>query len=301
MWPRWSINVSALVILFSVSAGQVAAHGFINSPPSRAALCKQGKAKGCGAIQYEPQSVEAPKGMPFKVSGNGKLCSAGVDRFLELDKQGAKAWPHQSASSLDSFSWTILANHATTDFSYYMTKPNWDSTKSSGLVASDLESTPFLKVPMNGKPPGSSVTHKVDNLPSRKGYHMVYAVWTIADTGNAFYQCLDLDFGGGNSNSVGSGSSSGSGSGSGSNGQDEGDESDQGSNSSGGSSSSDPKFPIVPPLKGDKGGQGSNSSSSANTTPVKNVAAPVGHCKTRKSRRGVYKRADYRRRKPVPK
>jgi hypothetical protein len=28
----------------------------------------------------------------------------------------------------------------------------------------------------------------------RTGRHMILAVWTIADTGNAFYQCSDVSF-----------------------------------------------------------------------------------------------------------
>ncbi|KAN0060462.1 hypothetical protein ACQY0O_007793 [Thecaphora frezii] len=173
----------------------VAAHGYVSSPPSRAALCKQeGSPTACGAIQYEPQSVEAPKGLPFSRTNDGHLCSAGVDRFPELDRQGATAWKHQKL--LDAFQWNILVPHATTDFKYFITKPDWDSNKKGGLMRSDLEEEPFLQVKMNGKVPGNQVTHKVANLPDRKGYHMVYAVWTIDNTANAFYQCIDLDFGG---------------------------------------------------------------------------------------------------------
>ncbi len=38
------------------------AHGFVSSPPSRQARCAQGAVQ-CGAIKYEPQSVEGPKGL----------------------------------------------------------------------------------------------------------------------------------------------------------------------------------------------------------------------------------------------
>ncbi|EPQ29024.1 uncharacterized protein PFL1_03314 [Pseudozyma flocculosa PF-1] len=179
-------------------AVQVTAHGYLASPPSRAALCKaDGSPTACGAIQYEPQSVEAPKGLPFARTGDGHLCSAGVDRFPELDRQGPNAWKHQQPS--DTFKWNILVPHSTTDFKYFITKDGWNSAKSQGLSASDLESTPFLQVKMDGKEPTGSVVHKANQMPKKSGYHMVYAVWTIADTGNAFYQCLDLDFGGGHS------------------------------------------------------------------------------------------------------
>lgn len=43
------------------------AHGFVEKPSSRAALCSQNYGAlnlNCGNIMYEPQSLEAPKGFP---------------------------------------------------------------------------------------------------------------------------------------------------------------------------------------------------------------------------------------------
>lgn len=43
------------------------AHGFVEKPASRAALCSQNYGAlnlMCGNIMYEPQSLEAPKGFP---------------------------------------------------------------------------------------------------------------------------------------------------------------------------------------------------------------------------------------------
>ncbi|KAJ9475600.1 Chitin-binding type-4 domain-containing protein [Pseudozyma hubeiensis] len=199
--------VALVATLSSLLVAMVDAHGYITSPASRSYMCKQGSAKDCGEIQYEPQSVEAPKGLPFNRSGDGKLCSAGLSQFSPLDRQGKSVWPTTKANNVKSFSWAFTAMHATTDFKYYITKANWDSSKTGGLSSSDFESSPFLTVPMGGKPPSASMTHDLSNaLPSRSGYHVVYAVWTVSNTGNAFYQCMDLDFAGGNSN-VGAGSS----------------------------------------------------------------------------------------------
>ncbi|MBC2689905.1 lytic polysaccharide monooxygenase, partial [Pseudomonas kielensis] len=63
----------------------VAAHGFLNDPPSRAFLCQKGLNKDCGGAQYEPQSVgETFKGFPAGVGGaplqgpvDGKIASGG--------------------------------------------------------------------------------------------------------------------------------------------------------------------------------------------------------------------------------
>ena len=178
----------------------VNAHGYVTAPASRAYFCKEGEAKNCGEIQYEPQSIEALKGLPFARNGDGKLCSAGLAQFSELDRQGAKAWPTTKANDVHSFSWTFTAQHATTDFKYFITKPDWNSTTTEGLTASEFESDPFLVVPMNGKPPPRTMNHDLGkNMPTRTGYHVVYAVWTVNNTANAFYQCIDLTFGGNSS------------------------------------------------------------------------------------------------------
>ena len=44
-------------------------HGYTTSPPSRSYRCAQHQVADCGAIQYEPQSVEGPKGFPAGRSG----------------------------------------------------------------------------------------------------------------------------------------------------------------------------------------------------------------------------------------
>ncbi|EST08257.1 Chitin-binding, domain 3 [Kalmanozyma brasiliensis GHG001] len=201
--------IALVAALSQLLVGSVHAHGFINSPASRSYMCKTGQAKNCGEIQYEPQSVEAAKGLPFARSSNGKLCSAGLSQFSELDRQGASVWPKTQASDVRSFTWTFTAQHATTDFKYYITKPTWNSATSQGLSASDFESEPFLTVPMYGKPPSASMSHDLSSkMPSRSGYHVVYAVWTVDNTVNAFYQCMDLDFGGGNSRDTASAATS---------------------------------------------------------------------------------------------
>ncbi|SJX65500.1 related to Chitin-binding protein [Sporisorium reilianum f. sp. reilianum] len=204
-----SLSLFQLVALVAFLFTLVDAHGYINSPASRSYMCKQGTAKNCGEIQYEPQSLEALKGLPFARGSDGKLCSAGLSQFAQLDRQGPGVWPTTKASNVHSFSWTFTAMHATTDFKYYITKSSWDSSTSKGLSASDFDAEPFLVVPMGGKPPAASMTHDLSkSLPSRSGYHVVYAVWTVDNTVNAFYQCIDLDFGGGNSKADAAASSS---------------------------------------------------------------------------------------------
>ncbi|PWN52372.1 hypothetical protein IE53DRAFT_409483 [Violaceomyces palustris] len=197
-------SLSQLLISF------VQAHGYVSSPPSRAFLCKQGNATDCGQIQYEPQSVEAPKGLPFIWDGDGKLCSAGLSQFSQLDRQGPGVWSTTLASPVSSFNWTLTAPHATTDFKYFITKQGWNSSTTDGLYADDFDSDPFLVVPMHGQVPLPTLSHNITKLPQRSGYQVVFAVWTIDNTANAFYQCLDLDFGESSTASTTASQSSGS-------------------------------------------------------------------------------------------
>ncbi len=39
-------------------------HGYVKSPESRSYLCRKEVNTNCGQIQYEPQSLEGPKGFP---------------------------------------------------------------------------------------------------------------------------------------------------------------------------------------------------------------------------------------------
>src|SRR3954454_12283369 len=76
------------------------AHGYISAPPSRQALCAAGTVTGCGAIQFEPQSVEAPKG--------SKKCSGGNTSFSVLD-DNSRNWPATTVGRSTTFNWTLTA------------------------------------------------------------------------------------------------------------------------------------------------------------------------------------------------
>src|SRR5699024_2221480 len=72
-------------------------------------------------------------------------------------------------------------------------EPGWNAAEP--LTRSDLDLDPFLEVDGHGKQPPSHVEHTA-TLPDRSGRHLIYAVWEIDDTANAFYQCIDVDFDG---------------------------------------------------------------------------------------------------------
>lgn len=184
----------AFMIVMTLFSGKAFAHGYIDSPSSRADLCAKGVNKNCGFIIYEPQSLEAYKGFPAAGPADGKIASAN-GAFPELDQQSATRWSKVNISpGTTTFHWTIEANHATTSWKYYITKQDWDPN--APLARNSFDLTPFCSVDYKGKQPPHSYTDTC-NVPSRTGYQVILAVWEIADTANAFYNVIDVDFGGG--------------------------------------------------------------------------------------------------------
>ncbi|MET4642575.1 lytic polysaccharide monooxygenase auxiliary activity family 9 protein [Streptomyces sp. NPDC006539] len=185
------LAVAGVSMFGTSSAGS---HGYTDNPISRQKLCANGTVTNCGAIQYEPQSVEAPKGFPAAGPADGKICSGAHDNFAALDDPRGGSWPTTKVTAGQGFSfrWQFTARHATTDFRYYITKNGWDPTKP--LTRAALESQPFMTVPYGGQQPPATLTQQ-GTIPTQKtGRHIILSVWNIADTGNAFYACSDVQF-----------------------------------------------------------------------------------------------------------
>ncbi|WP_433256808.1 lytic polysaccharide monooxygenase [Streptosporangium sp. CA-135522] len=159
------IAIAATVFI----ASPAHAHGYISSPPSRQAMCAQGRVANCGEIIYEPQSVEGPKGL--------RSCSGGNSRFAQLDDE-SRSWPATSVGTSVTFNWVLTARHATSTWEYY------------------VGGTRIAVFNDQGRQPGATVSHSV-SLGGRSGRQKVLAIWNIADTPNAFYSCVDLQVGGG--------------------------------------------------------------------------------------------------------
>lgn len=183
-------SIAGAVILLSASAAS--AHGYIDSPASRSYLCNQGGNVNCGAIQYEPQSLEGPKGFPQAGPADGHIASAGKQQYHELDAQTQTRWKQVDVKTGDmSFVWTLTMSHKTESWDYYVTKTGWNPSKP--LTRADFELTPFCHYDGNGETPKSPVIQKCTIPTDRKGYHVILGVWSIADTSNAFYQVVDVN------------------------------------------------------------------------------------------------------------
>ncbi|MEZ7003587.1 lytic polysaccharide monooxygenase [Streptomyces sp. SCSIO 75703] len=167
---RLAVVVGALVaplLAVSLPAGSASAHGWVTSPNSRQDQCASGAVQ-CGQIKYEPQSVEGPKGL--------KSCSGGNAQFAELDDDN-KGWRVTPVSSTYTFTWHHTARHATSNWQYF------------------IGDTKIGEFSGNNAQPAPDVSHQV-NFGNFTGKQKVLAVWNVADTGNAFYSCIDVNIGG---------------------------------------------------------------------------------------------------------
>jgi predicted carbohydrate-binding protein with CBM5 and CBM33 domain len=156
----------APVLVLVGPTGIASAHGYVDSPASRQAQCAQGIVD-CGAIKYEPQSVEGPKGL--------HSCNAGKEEYAELN-DNSKPWQAAPVGKTVTFTWTFTARHSTAGYEYYL-----GDEKIASFDGHDQQ-------------PPETVTHQVD-LGGHSGRQTVLAVWNIADTANAFYSCIDLQVG----------------------------------------------------------------------------------------------------------
>jgi predicted carbohydrate-binding protein with CBM5 and CBM33 domain len=162
------LTVAALLVSMFLAA-PAQAHGYISSPPSRQAMCAQGRVANCGDIVYEPQSVEAPKG--------SMQCNGGGSRFAVLN-DNSRNWPATSVGQSVTFNWVITARHATSTWEYFV--------GGSRIAVFDDR----------GAQPGATKSHNV-SLGGRTGRLTVLARWNVADTAMAFYACVDLQVGSG--------------------------------------------------------------------------------------------------------
>eukprot|EP01061_Rhynchopus_euleeides_P014298 TRINITY_DN24815_c0_g1_i1.p1 TRINITY_DN24815_c0_g1~~TRINITY_DN24815_c0_g1_i1.p1 ORF type:complete len:425 (+),score=175.02 TRINITY_DN24815_c0_g1_i1:126-1400(+) len=181
---------AGLVLLVAVSG--VSGHGYMKSPPSRAYLCSEtvGLNQNCGIIADAPQDLEGNDGWPSGGPADGTISAAGKDKFSELNVQSSSRWSKfQVAPGPTSFTWQFTKNHNSTGFAYYLTKEGWNADAPLSRAAFDL--TPFCTAP-GGVPP-MTVTHPC-TMPQRQGgYHIVLAVWDVADT-RTFYNVIDAVF-----------------------------------------------------------------------------------------------------------
>jgi chitin-binding protein len=189
-------------------------HGHVFSPASRAWFEWKAGRLDEGALNQR----ESGKFFPHTLGGlsdayaesddkniapppDGKIASANQPTGAQLDAPGNLWTKHdvRSGETLD-ISWDYSARHKTRRWNYFLTKEGWDPEKV--LARDQFEAEPFYTVQINLQPhwsygeemmPPKPTTHPVP-LPRREGYHVMLAVWEVANTSMAFYQVVDLNF-----------------------------------------------------------------------------------------------------------
>ncbi|MGP3978696.1 lytic polysaccharide monooxygenase auxiliary activity family 9 protein [Streptomyces sp. 8N114] len=197
----------APLALTTLAVGPAAAHGSMSDPVSRVSTCfaegpESPKSKACKAAVaasgtqafYDWNEVNIPDaaGKHKEIIPDGKLCSAGRDKYKGLDLPRAD-WPATAMKpGQHTFQYKATAPHKGT-FELYITKDGYDPAKP--LKWSDLESKPFAKVTNPTLKDGSYVIDGA--VPKKSGHHLIYSIWQRSDSPEAFYTCSDVTFGDG--------------------------------------------------------------------------------------------------------
>ncbi|WP_432094981.1 lytic polysaccharide monooxygenase [Streptomyces sp. bgisy100] len=195
----------APLALAGLAAGPAAAHGSMTDPVSRVSACfaegpespKSGACKAAVAAggtqplyDWNEVNIADAAGKHRSIIPDGKLCSAGRDKYKGLDLPRAD-WPSSRMSAgKHTFRYKATAPHKGS-FALYLTRSGYNPKKP--LKWSDLEAKPFAKVSdpklVNGEYVFSG------KVPKRTGRHLIYSVWQRSDSPEAFYTCSDVVFG----------------------------------------------------------------------------------------------------------
>ncbi|MFE7598023.1 lytic polysaccharide monooxygenase [Streptomyces sp. NPDC057494] len=198
--------VTAALVLSGLAVAPGAfAHGSMTDPVSRVAACyaegpEAPKSAACKAAvaasgtqafyDWNAVNIANAAGQHRQLIPDGKLCSAGNDKYRGLDLARAD-WPASSmASGAHTFRYKGTAPHKGS-FALYVTKDGYDPSKP--LKWSDLEAQPFVTVTDPGMQNGDYVFQ--GTVPKKSGRHLIYSIWQRSDSPEAFYTCSDVVFG----------------------------------------------------------------------------------------------------------
>ncbi|MFI8514444.1 lytic polysaccharide monooxygenase [Streptomyces sp. NPDC085460] len=206
MTSRRTVAVAATALVLAGLAGSPAfAHGSMTDPVSRVAACyaegpESPSSAACKAAvaasgaqafyDWNAVNIANAAGQHRQLIPDGKLCSAGNDKYRGLDLARAD-WPASKlAAGKHTFRYKGTAPHKGS-FALYVTKDGYDP--SQPLKWSDLEAQPFVTVTDPGMQNGDYVFE--GTVPEKSGRHLIYSIWQRSDSPEAFYTCSDVVFG----------------------------------------------------------------------------------------------------------
>ncbi|MFE0651763.1 lytic polysaccharide monooxygenase [Streptomyces sp. NPDC059534] len=204
---RAAVAVTAVAVVgFSgLGSGVGFAHGSMTDPVSRVSACyaegpEAPRSAACKAAvaasgtqafyDWNAVNIANAAGKHRELIPDGKLCSAGNDKYRGLDLARAD-WPaSRLASGAHTFRYKGTAPHKGS-FALYVTKDGYDPSKP--LKWSDLEARPFATVTDPRMEGGDYVFQ--GTVPKKSGRHLIYSIWQRSDSPEAFYTCSDVVFG----------------------------------------------------------------------------------------------------------
>jgi chitin-binding protein len=192
-------------------------HGRITTPKSRAQfLLEEGKLNPGQANELEggklfpatesnlpdPDAPDDVRNIAPPV--DGMIASGGHSDARALLNTPGLQWQKHDVTSNQNLAiiWEYSQTHLTRRWKYLITKADWNPNEP--LARRHFEEIP-IKTYLNAYQPywGPEAEkelmppiiqrHEV-TLPSRKGYHVLLAIWDVANTDKAFYQVIDLNF-----------------------------------------------------------------------------------------------------------
>jgi len=197
--------VVAALVLSGLAVSPAVAHGSMTDPVSRvaacyaegpeapsSAACKAAVAASGAQAFYDWNAVNIANaaGQHRQLIPDGKLCSAGNDKYRGLDLARAD-WPASKLTAgKHTFRYKGTAPHKGS-FALYVTKDGYDPSKP--LKWADLEAEPFVTVTDPGMQGGDYVFE--GTVPEKSGRHLIYSIWQRSDSPEAFYTCSDVVFG----------------------------------------------------------------------------------------------------------
>ncbi|WP_328402343.1 lytic polysaccharide monooxygenase [Streptomyces sp. NBC_00390] len=206
---RKAFTVAALglapLALAGLATAPASAHGSMTDPVSRVSACfaegpENPTSAACKAAiaasgtqafyDWNEVNIANAAGNHEQLIPDGKLCSAGRDKYKGLDLPRAD-WPSSPMSAGNrTFTYKATAPHKGS-FELYLTKDGYDPAKP--LTWSDLEEKPFAKVTDPKLENGAYVFNGI--VPKKSGRHLIYSIWQRSDSPEAFYTCSDVVFG----------------------------------------------------------------------------------------------------------
>lgn len=204
-----AVLVAAPVALAGLVASPANAHGTLGDPISRIAACYQEgpenpQSQMCIRLveengtqplyDWHEVNIAQAAGQHREIIPDGRLCSAGRDKYSALDNPGD--WSSTAVTNLPSgaeytFEYTAAVPHAGY-IEYYVTTDDWDPT--TPLTWDELEPEPFA---VDDQPVAVDGDYTMTALlPQKSGQHLIYTIWQRTDSPEAFYSCSDVTFGG---------------------------------------------------------------------------------------------------------